>query len=91
MGAEDPALGKMRKTTGVDAEKAGGNLSSGGFMTRGGIWTLQGPERRRRWGKREAAEIIDEGYDAMPPPRDNQVNAEALKEGGDNDGVGATG
>ncbi len=91
MGAEDPALGKMRRTTGVDAEKAGGNLSSGGFMTRGGPWTPQGPERRRRWGKREAAESINKGERRDAPPRDNGVDAEALGEGGNDDGVGATG
>ena len=61
MRAEDPTLGKKRKTTGVDAEKVGGNLLSGGFMTRGGPCTLRGPERKRRWGEKEAAELIDEG------------------------------
>ena len=91
MGTEDPALGKMRKTTGVDAEKVGGNLSSGGFMMRGGPWTPRGPEHRRRWGEREAAESIDEGEQRDAPPRDNRVNAEALGEGGDDDGVGAMG
>jgi hypothetical protein len=38
MGAEDPALGKMRKTTGVESEKVEGDLSSDGFMASGGPW-----------------------------------------------------
>jgi len=41
MGAEDPALGKMRKTTGVEAKKVEGDLLSGGFMTSGAPWALK--------------------------------------------------
>jgi hypothetical protein len=38
MGAEEPALGKMRKTTGVGAAKVEGGLLSGGFMMNVGPW-----------------------------------------------------
>jgi hypothetical protein len=32
MGVKEPTLSMMRKTTGVDAAKVEGSLSSGGFM-----------------------------------------------------------
>jgi hypothetical protein len=56
-----------------------------------GGWTLLGPERRRRWGEKEASELIDEGECLDRPTRDNRSDAEALEKGGDDDGVGAIG
>jgi hypothetical protein len=38
MGAEEPALGIMRKTTEVGAAKVEGSMSSGGFMMNAGPW-----------------------------------------------------
>jgi hypothetical protein len=56
MGAEDPALGKMRKTTGVDAEKVEGDLSSGGFMMNDGPW-----DEKREDGHCLAQSVEDAG------------------------------
>ena len=56
-----------------------------------GGWTLLGPERRRRWGEKEASKLINEGECCDRPTRDNCSDAEALKKGGDDDGVMATG
>ncbi len=94
--AEDPALGKMRKTTGVEAEKVEGDLSSDGFMTSGGPWYEKREDghclaQRRCWGEKEASELIDERECCDRPTRDIRSNAEALEKGGNNDGVGAIG
>jgi hypothetical protein len=56
MGAEDPALGKMCKTTGVDAEKVEGDLSSGGIMMNVGLW-----DEKREDGHCLAQSIEDAG------------------------------
>ncbi len=56
-----------------------------------GGWTLLGPERRRRWDKKEASELIDEGECRDRPTRDNLSDAKALEKSGDDDGVGVTG
>jgi len=56
MGAEDPALGKMRKTTGVEAKKVEGDLLSGGFMTSGAPW-----DEKREDGHCLAQSVEDAG------------------------------
>ncbi len=55
-----------------------------------GGWTLLGPECRRRWGEKEASELIDNEFRDRPT-RDNRSDAEALKKGGGDDGVRVTG
>jgi hypothetical protein len=79
MGAEEPALGVTRSTTGVVAARVVDGLSSGGFMAA----SSDPGVKRTEW--------TDEGECAERSSRDNFPDAKAILESVDDGDVGATG